>query len=98
MKLQTKLKFVHWIERLLKIDYTSMAGPLIVEKTRDIQTATAWHIYPKWEMKKIDKHQIQFGLNFKLVDALMEHNAIKYRYIEVEEGTQVVGEIKFIVE
>jgi len=102
MKLQTKLKFVHWIERLLKIDYTSMAGPLIVEKSIPIQIAQAEHLYTKREYDMVAKEQIRFGLGLALISEIDKINAIEYteeKYADpyIEGGMKVKAKLLFIV-
>jgi len=94
MKIETKRRIIYFIKQIL--NYYEKPPYVMIEERR-ILTAKCRHLYPDWEMKMIDNHQIEFGLNFWLIDDLMKHKAIKYTYTEVPEGTDVVAEIKFIL-
>ena len=94
MKIKTKQKIIRFVVNIL--NYNEYFAPIPRE---DIKIARVTHIYLKKETYMISDEQIKFGLNFKLIDKLMDVNAIKYTQEIAEDGksTKVKAEIKVLL-
>ena len=104
MKFETKLKIIHWVEKLLKME--PVAQPLIIREERTIQVARHQHIYGKEELEWIKKHSSYGYLaSHEIARLLLKQNAIKFTeepYLDLyaQEGVtkiRVTAELRFIM-
>ena len=90
MKFKTKLKILHWVEKLIKWNPVDGMRLIITQEKRTIQIARVSHIIPQKEINMIGEDQIKFSLNLPLIDELMTNNAIEY----TEEVDLQTGDVK----
>jgi len=98
MKVETKLKIIRWVKRLLNYEETNKP-PFIIKETRQIQIVRAVQILPEIELKLIDEEQLKFAIGLELLSELQKTPAIKYTIEKDSNPDKVrhIAELKYIL-
>jgi len=98
MKIETKLKILHWVEKLIKWNPTDGMRLIITQEKRTIQIARVCHIIPKREINMISEEQVQFASGMAILSEIEKEKVIQFTREKVdEEHTNVIAKLKIVM-
>jgi hypothetical protein len=101
MKIETKLKILHWVEKLLRWRATDDMYPIIIKEERQIQLVRADQLIPEKELLMISEDQLKFSIGLELLTELQKTPVIKYTMekddVPYSEDVHYKAELKYIL-